>query len=92
MVEKVIIPKPPACIRHNITSLPNGEKVAPVSLTIRPVTQVALVAVKRLSTILSRALLSVASGKLKRRLPTTMTQKKLKTISCGGFNLTFFII
>ena len=50
-VDKVIMPSPPICIKSNMTSWPKGEKSNPVSLTISPVTQVALVAVKKASTI-----------------------------------------
>jgi len=49
-VDMVIMPKPPICTKNNITDCPKFEKSAPVSLTIRPVTQVALVAVKNAST------------------------------------------
>ena len=80
IVENVIIPSPPAWIRQSITNLPKGVKKLPVSFTVRPVTQVALVAVKTLSTNVALPAPVVAIGKLKSNAPIIITDKKLKTI------------
>jgi len=88
-IDKVIMPNPPALNKINITHWPKCEKKVGVSFTIKPVTQVALVAVKMASTspILSGPL--VDRGKLKRIVPIIMATKKLIATTCGGFNLFF---
>ena len=49
-VEKVIMPSPPIWMSARMTIWPNGLKWVPVSTTVNPVTQVALVAVNSAST------------------------------------------
>jgi hypothetical protein len=92
-VENVIIPSPPAWNKIKMTNLPNGEKWLPVSLTVNPVTQVALVAVKRLSmTGILPSSCGVAKGKDSMIVPRTMAHKKLTITSCGGVNLPIDLI
>ena len=49
-VEKVMMPSPPIWMSARMTIWPNGLKWVPVSTTVNPVTQVALVAVNSAST------------------------------------------
>jgi len=81
IVENVMIPKPPICISIRIISLPNGEKKAPVSLTINPVTHTALVAVNKLSISAVSFPGAKAIGRLNNTAPINMAVKKLIAIT-----------
>ena len=69
--------------------MPKVEKCVAVSLTIRPVTHVALVAVNIVSARLIGSPVEVALGRLKRTAPNIMVIRKLNIIICGG--LSFYI-
>ena len=86
-VERVIMPRPPICIRNSMISRPIPEKSAPVSFTISPVTHVALVEVKNASTIPIEAPLAEHWGRDKRLAPMTIVIRKLNITTCGGFSL-----
>ena len=77
----ITIPKPPSCISDRIINLPIKLKSSPVFFTIRPVTQVALVAVNKASTKL-RFLASGADafGSISKPAPEIIKTRKL-TIS-----------
>jgi len=71
---------------------PNREKSLPVSFTISPVTQVALVAVKSASTTPTEIPLLEHCGRAKKKAPIRIVTRKLKIIICGGFNLRINIL
>ena len=79
----VMIPNPPSCINNRITTCPIGVKTVAVSTTVNPVTQTALVDVKRASRKLIP--LYVAKGNCNSTAPTKTRNKKLQTNKISGF-------
>jgi hypothetical protein len=71
----VIIPRPPICIRHNITIFPKNVKYEPVSTTANPVTHAAEVAVNMESVHDNESIL-LFSEKCKRIEPIKMMKPK----------------
>jgi hypothetical protein len=69
-------PRPPICIKIRITIWPKSDQYAAVSLTIRPVTQTADVAVKKASSndVQQRAL--DETGSISRNVPSRITARK----------------
>lgn len=86
-VEKVMMPSPPICINMSIIVCPKDEKSAPVLRTIKPVTQVAEVAVNPalISPMLSP--FDEARGKLKKVVPSRIIIPKLSKIIFEGWFL-----
>jgi hypothetical protein len=76
-VDNVMIPNPPICIRNNITIWPNIEKSFPTSFTTRPVTHVALVAVKKASIGLNECPGLELWGSDNKNPPMIITRRKL---------------
>ena len=66
-----------------ITACPKKVNWVQVSRTIRPVTQVALVAVNMASSTSSRPCL-LAMGRLSRKVPSAITMTKLTQMICVG--------
>lgn len=80
----VIIPKAPNWIKNKITILPKRVKSEPVSKTIKPVTVVAEVAVKRASkNVMPRG---VAQGNFSKIVPIKMVIKKPSKRLVTGFS------
>ena len=77
----VISPSPPIWTRHRITICPKRENSVPVSLTTRPVTHVAEVAVKRASIKEIGVPFGEASGIASKIVPTKITVRKLRGIA-----------
>jgi hypothetical protein len=73
------MPNPPICNKNNMTICPNLEKSAPVSLTISPVTQVALVAVKNASTPPIETPSEALCGSHNKAVPIRIVIRKLST-------------
>ena len=73
--------------KNSITNWPNLEKSAPVSLTVRPVTHVALVAVKNASSTPIETPSDELCGIDRSNVPTSIVARKLNTTICGGFSL-----
>ena len=79
-VVKVIRPSPPIWISSKMTILPNIDHLMYVSNTIKPVTQVALVAVKRQSKKLVACPSLELMGSIRRSVPAKITMAKLMAI------------
>ena len=78
----VISPRPPIWISNRITICPNTLHVACVGSVVKPVTQMAVVAVNNASTNATLSPLLVLMGKDKSSVPTANTPKKLSRIRC----------
>ncbi len=76
----VIIPKPPACISNKITVFPKRDQYVAVSLTIRPVTHTAEVAVNKASMKAVGFPEAVAWGKESKIVPMLTINKKPNTM------------
>jgi hypothetical protein len=92
MVDIVIIPKPPICMRIRIINCPKEEKSFPVSRTINPVTQGAEVAVKR--ALIKPILFPVleAAGRLRSIVPIVITARNPNNNICGGESFFSLIV
>ena len=73
-----MMPKPPIWISSRMTLCPNREKLVEISVTVRPVMQTALVAIKRASIKLSGAS-SVVRGSMSSTVPSRIRARKLMT-------------
>ena len=73
-------PRPPIWIRSRMTACPNPVNCVQVSRTIRPVTQVALVAVN-MASITPSCPLRLEIGRLSSRVPAAISSRKLPQIS-----------
>lgn len=82
---KVIIPKPPSWIRNKIIPLPRLVNAVAVSTTISPVTQTALVDVKKASIMLMPFV--VAFGNSSNAVPIKIRKMKLPTIIIAGLSV-----
>ena len=78
---------PPICIKTKITICPNKDHLVKVSAIINPVTQVALVAVKRASKGYVQQPSLDAIGKHKNNVPVNIKRIKLNAISREGLIL-----
>ena len=89
----VINPMPPICIISKMTSWPKTDQCENVSNTTRPVTQVALVAVKKASTNPVHSPDEEERGRHNRKEPDSITKRKLNAISLVVLiDLKYFII
>ena len=79
----VITPNPPSCISPNIIPLPKSVNAVAVSTTINPVTQTALVDVKKAS--INEMPPVVALGNRSKAVPIIINPKKLRTKIVAGF-------
>ena len=79
-----VTPRPPIWIKRATTVRPNTVKCSAVSTTIRPVTQTALVEVKRASVKLTSAPGCIDMGSSRRKVPHRMTKKKPMVIRRPG--------
>ena len=77
---KLSLPRPPICIKSNITIFPNMLHVDTVGSVTSPVTQVEVVAVKSASRYGTASLLAELIGKAKSPLPTRMVTRKLSNM------------
>jgi hypothetical protein len=84
-VEKVMTPSPPSWMRVRITTCPKGVKYVAVSWTIRPVTQMADVAVNRASKK-DICPVFVLKGRRRRIVPVTIAPIKLIARTWAGLN------
>src|SRR5690606_6130346 len=75
---KVMIPSPPTWISAIITPCPNSEKLVEISVTVSPVIQTALVAIKKASIKLNGASI-VVRGSISNTAPKIIRPKKLTT-------------
>ena len=82
-VVKVISPKPPIWINNSITTCPKALHWDHVSNTVRPVTQVLEVAVKRASINVGEVL-RCDMGSINNKVPAMIIIKKLSTINLTG--------
>jgi hypothetical protein len=80
----VINPKPPTCIKEIITICPKSDQWVYVSYTIRPVTQVADVAVKSASTKGVDSPLLADTGSISKAVPTNIIKRKPSTMILVG--------
>ena len=78
MAIKVIKPNPPTCIRHIMINCPSILNCVAVVKVTNPVTQVALVAVNKLSRY-GAGFRSLHMGKDNKMLPNKIIIQKLKT-------------
>ena len=78
----VINPSPPIWIRHKITACPKSVQCVNVSTTIRPVTQVALVAVNSADKNVVVSPGFVDHGSSNNRVPMSIMIKKPPAINC----------
>ena len=84
-VPKIMIPSPPSWMRPSTTAWPKSDRSVAVSTTVRPVTQVALVAVNRASSNhRGRCPVGTARGSISRPAPTRIRNRKLPTSSRAG--------
>ena len=88
---KVISPKPPIWISARIINWPKTFHLAKVSNTVRPVTHVALVAVKNASIKFVALPPFAAAGNVSRKLPKIITAAKLITVKRIGDKIVSFI-
>ena len=79
----VISPRPPSWMRASRKPWPRVERSCATLMTVRPVTQTALVAVKMVSMSPMPSGETVALGRLSPRVPRPITARKLKTTSWG---------
>ena len=84
-VEKVIIPNPPIWIRDMITIWPKRVSFALISMTVRPVTQVADVAENNAS-MKESGLPAAAYGNFNSAVPNKMIVAKLNRSNCVGLS------
>src|SRR6056297_1835942 len=78
------MPRPPTWISASTTAWPNGLKSPPVSTTIRPVTQTALVAVNNASSTPMLAPSACDAGNASSTVPTPMAARKPSATHCAG--------
>ena len=72
-----MMPRPPAWIKHRMTSCPNRLKAVPVSTTTRPVTQLADTEVNSASTN-ARLRPVAAAGSISKPVPAAISAAKAK--------------
>ena len=83
-VPTVMMPTPPTWISDRMTTCPNVEKTEPMSTTLRPVTQVALVDVKSATSSGTGVPLALAMGSHSSRVPARIVARKAATrMPCG---------
>ena len=88
----VMIPRPPICIRSNITTCPNTLQVDTVGRVTSPVTQVDVVAVKSASRYGTASPLAELIGNAKSPLPASMVTRKLSNMICVVESVNFFFL
>ena len=88
----VMIPRPPICIKSNMTTCPNILQADTVGSVTSPVTQVAVVAVKIASIYDTASPLAELIGNAKRPLPMKITTRKLSNIICVVEIANFFFL
>jgi hypothetical protein len=81
----VMMPRPPICIRRRITPWPKADQWLAVSLTTRPVTQMADVEVNSESVNEVHSRLMEDMGSIRSRLPARMMPAKPNIIIRKGF-------
>jgi hypothetical protein len=77
-VENVIMPRPPSCIKVRIVSWPERVNCVPMSMTERPVTQTAEVAMNSAS-IIEIWLPSLIGNASNATVPDSIKKRKLNT-------------
>ena len=88
----VMIPRPPICIRSNITICPNTLQVDTVGSVTSPVTQVEVVAVKSASRYGTASPLAELIGNAKSPLPMRMVTRKLSNMICVVESVNFLFL
>ena len=83
-VDSTMMPRPPTWIMARMSTCPSDEKSCGVSSTMRPVTQVALVAVNRASIGDTGVSPAEAAGKVRSTVPTRISVAKEMTIRRDG--------
>lgn len=79
-VAMVMKPRPPIWMSTSTTACPKNDQCVPVSTMTRPVTQLALVAVKREGIKPVTSPVAEETGSIKSSVPTMMTRKKPRAI------------
>ena len=88
----VMIPRPPTCIKSNMTICPNTLHVDTVGSVTKPVTQVEVVAVNSASRYGTASPLAELIGNAKSPLPTRMVARKLSNMICVVESVYFFFL
>ena len=84
MVARVTTPKPPMKIPSAMTEWPKGDQYVAVSTTVKPVTQTAEIAVKRISMKGARSVEAVAMGSARSEVIKAMSMTKTINASRAG--------
>ena len=88
----VIIPRPPICIKSNITVCPKILQADTVGSVTSPVTQVEVVAVKSASRYGTASPVEELIGNARRMLPAKIVTRKLSSMICVVESVNFFFL